>query len=197
MAWRLLIWQRRSKSRAARRNLRCRRYHSACHQSFKSAKSFVNGCIRCLVEQQDGCQRQIDDAGLWLQVLQSAVLRNESYSFFYARKIPPLLRTMGFCSVKQCVCLNWLLTKTEGLDDSTIAIDVAIIQVIEQCTTLSYKLCQRTCCSIIFTVLLNMFRQMSNTVWEQCYLALSWTSIRVRLSVLAKDLFFFLLCLNT
>lgn len=97
---------RRSKSRAARRNLRCRRYHSACHQSFRPAKSFVNGCIRCLAEQQDGCQRQIDDAGLWLQVLQSAVLRNESYSFFYARKIPPLLRTMGFCSVKQCVCLS-------------------------------------------------------------------------------------------
>ena len=49
---------------------------------------------------------------------------------------------------------GWNSPKTEGLDDSTIAIDVAIIQVIEQCTTLSYKLCQRTCCSIIFTVLL-------------------------------------------
>lgn len=28
-----------------------------------SAESFINGCIWCLVEQQDGCQRQIDDAG--------------------------------------------------------------------------------------------------------------------------------------
>ena len=39
------------------------KHHSACHQSFRSAESFVNGRIRCLVEQQDGCQRQIDDAG--------------------------------------------------------------------------------------------------------------------------------------
>ena len=73
------------------------------------------------------------------------------------------MRMMGFNVLKQIAFR--LLTKTESLDDSTIAIDVAIIQVIEQCTTLSYKLCQRTCCSIIFTVLLNVLRQMSNTVW--------------------------------
>ena len=57
-----------------------------------------------------------------------------------------------------------LLAETEGLDDGTVAIDIAVVQVVEQSATLSYKLCQRTCCSIIFTVLLNMFRQMSNTV---------------------------------
>ena len=71
---------------------------------------------------------------------------------------------MGFNVLKQIAFR--LLTKTESLDDGTVAIDIAVVQVIEQCATLSYKLCQRTCCSIIFTVLLYVFRQMSNTVWN-------------------------------
>ena len=72
------------------------------------------------------------------------------------------MRMMGFNVLKQIAFR--LLTKTEGLDDGTVAIDIAVVQVIEQCATLSYKLCQRTCCSIIFTVLLYVFRQMSYTV---------------------------------
>ena len=35
-----------------------------------------------------------------------------------------------------------------------------------------------------------MFRQVGNTVGEQCYLALAGTGIRVGLSVLTKDLLF-------
>ena len=62
------------------------------------------------------------------------------------------MRVMGFNVFKQKA--RRLLTKTEDLDDGTVAIDIAVVQVIEQCATLSYKLCQRTCCSIIFTVLL-------------------------------------------
>ena len=61
-------------------------------------------------------------------------------------------------------CLLQLLAEAEGLDDGTIAVDVAIVEVIEQCTALSYQLCQRTCGSIIFTVLLEVLRQMGNTV---------------------------------
>ena len=61
-------------------------------------------------------------------------------------------------------CLLQLLAEAEGLDDGTIAVDVAIVEVIEQCTALSYQLCQRTCGSIIFTVLLYVLRQMGNTV---------------------------------
>lgn len=57
-----------------------------------------------------------------------------------------------------------LSAKAKSLDDSTIAIDVAVVQIIEQRTALTYQLCQRTCGSIIFTVLLKMFRQMGNTV---------------------------------
>ena len=39
------------------------------------------------------------------------------------------------------VCVR-LLTQTESLDDSTIAIDVAVVQIVEQCAALSYQLCQ-------------------------------------------------------
>ena len=52
-----------------------------------------------------------------------------------------------------CACLQ-LLAEAEGLDDSTIAIDVAIVEVIEQCTALSYQLSQRTC-GVNSTVLRN------------------------------------------
>ena len=62
------------------------------------------------------------------------------------------------------VSLCELLTEAESLDDCTVAIDVAVVQIVKQCAALSYQLCQRTCGSIIFTVLLKMFRQMGNTV---------------------------------
>ena len=71
-------------------------------------------------------------------------------------KIPPKRRDFLFPSQ--------LLSQTESLDDVAVALDVAVVKVIEQSAALSYKLCQSTCCSIIFTVLLHMFRQMSNTV---------------------------------
>lgn len=57
-----------------------------------------------------------------------------------------------------------LSAETQSLDDSTIAVDIAVVQIIEQRAALTYQLCQRTCGSIIFTVLLKMFRQMGNTV---------------------------------
>ena len=48
------------------------------------------------------------------------------------------MRMMGFNVLKQIAFR--LLTKTEGLDDGTVAIDIAVVQVIEQCATLSYNL---------------------------------------------------------
>ena len=35
-----------------------------------------------------------------------------------------------------------LLTETQSLDDSAVALDIAIVEVIKQCTTLTYELCQ-------------------------------------------------------
>ena len=39
-------------------------------------------------------------------------------------------------------CCKRLLTQTESLDDGTIAVDVAVVQIVEQCAALSYQLCQ-------------------------------------------------------
>ncbi len=66
----------------------------------------------------------------------------------------------GLCSFR----LQKLFTETKSLDDGTIAIDVAVVEVVEKRTALTYQLCQSSCSSIIFTVLLKMFRQVGNTV---------------------------------
>ncbi len=38
--------------------------------------------------------------------------------------------------------LKSLLTETQSLDNSTITLNVAIVEIVEQCTTLTYELCQ-------------------------------------------------------
>ena len=35
-----------------------------------------------------------------------------------------------------------LLTKTKSLYDSTVTVDVTVVEVVEECTTLCYELCQ-------------------------------------------------------
>ena len=40
------------------------------------------------------------------------------------------------------VSLCELLTEAESLDDCTVAIDVAVVQIVKQCAALSYQLCQ-------------------------------------------------------
>lgn len=65
-----------------------------------------------------------------------------------------------------------LSTQTKGFNYRTIAFNVAVVQIIKQCTALTYKHSKRPSCSMILTVLLKVFRQMGNTVGEQCYLAL-------------------------
>ena len=57
-----------------------------------------------------------------------------------------------------------LLTKTEGLDDSTVALDVVILQVVQKGATLGNQLRQSTGGTIIFTVHLQVLRQVGNTV---------------------------------
>jgi hypothetical protein len=47
-----------------------------------------------------------------------------------------------------------LLTQAKSLDDSTVALDVTIIEIIEESTTLTYKLSQRTSCNEVLVVLL-------------------------------------------
>lgn len=83
-----------------------------------------------------------------------------------------------------------LLTQAEGFDDGAVAFDVLVLEILEQSATLTYQFYEGPFCSMIFTVGLHVFRQVGNTVRKQGYLALARTSIRIRLSVLAKDLFF-------
>ena len=84
-----------------------------------------------------------------------------------------------------------LATQSESLHDVAVTLDVVLLQIVEKSAALAYKLGKSSSSTIIFTVHLQVLRQMGNTVGEQCYLALSGTSISVRLPVLSKDLLFF------
>lgn len=57
-----------------------------------------------------------------------------------------------------------LLTQTESLNDCAVALNVSLLEVVEQSATLTYQLGQCPFSAIILTVLLKMFRQMGNTV---------------------------------
>ena len=57
-----------------------------------------------------------------------------------------------------------LLTETECLNDCAVAIDVAVLQVVEERTALTYEHYERALSAIIFTVCAHVFRQMGNTV---------------------------------
>lgn len=87
--------------------------------------------------------------------------------------------------------LGGLLTQSESLNDGTVALDVVLLQIVEKGATLTYQLGEGSGSTIVFTVHLEVLRQMGNTVGEQCYLALSGTGVSVGLPVLSKDLLFF------
>lgn len=57
-----------------------------------------------------------------------------------------------------------LLTQTQSLNDSTVAVDVAVLQIVEERTALTYEHYERALSAIIFTVCAHVFRQMGNTV---------------------------------
>ena len=84
-----------------------------------------------------------------------------------------------------------LLTKTEGLDDSTITIDVVRVEVLQQLTTLTNEHGQRTSCVVVLVVLLQVLRQVSDTVREEGDLCLCRTGICGALAILTEDLLLF------
>ena len=57
-----------------------------------------------------------------------------------------------------------LLTQAKSLDDSTITVDIAFLQVVQQSTTLTYQSCQCSFSAIIFSVELKVLSQVRNTV---------------------------------
>ena len=83
-----------------------------------------------------------------------------------------------------------LSTQAKCLHDSTVAVDVAVLQISEQRTTLTDELGQRTCGVVVLVVLLQVLCQMSNAIAEESNLALSRTRVGCRLSVLLENLSF-------
>ena len=81
-----------------------------------------------------------------------------------------------------------LLTKTEGLDDGTIAVDVLVVEVLQQLTTLTYEHSQRTCCVVILVILLQVLCQMRDAIAEESDLCLCRTGVRGALAILTEDL---------
>ena len=59
-----------------------------------------------------------------------------------------------------------LLTKVECLDNRTVTLDINLLQVHKQLTTLTYKTQQRTLCAVVVTVALHVLGKVVDTVGE-------------------------------
>ena len=57
-----------------------------------------------------------------------------------------------------------LTAQAESLDDGTVAVDVALVQIVQKAAALADEDCQRTLCYVILVVLLEVLRQVGNTV---------------------------------
>ena len=73
-------------------------------------------------------------------------------------------RGVGSLSQPHFLSFLALLTQTESLNDGAVALNVSLLEVVEQSPALTYQLGQCPFSAIILTVLLKMFRQMGNTV---------------------------------
>ena len=94
-------------------------------------------------------------------------------------------------------CLHFsdlLLTKVQSLNDSTVTLDINLLQVLEQLTTLTDHLQHSTLSAEVVTVVLEVLCKVADTVREQRDLALWRTCIGVRLAVLTEKLLLFLCC---
>lgn len=83
-----------------------------------------------------------------------------------------------------------LLTQTQCLDDSTIAIDIAALQIVEETATLTYETSQSTLCAVVLAVLLHVLGEVSDAAGEQGNLALCATGVGGTLAILLENLNF-------
>ncbi len=60
--------------------------------------------------------------------------------------------------------LNVLLTETKSLNNSAVALNVLVLEIVQQTATLTYKLNKRSVCAIIFVIGLDMLGQTVDTV---------------------------------
>ena len=59
-----------------------------------------------------------------------------------------------------------LLTEVKSLEDRTITLDINLLQVHKQLTTLTYEAQQRTLCAVVVTVALHVLGKVVDTVGE-------------------------------
>ena len=86
-----------------------------------------------------------------------------------------------------------LLTQAESLDEFTITIDVLVVEILQEFTTATYQLGQRTSGSEVLVVLLQVLGEVLNAIGEQGYLTLNRAGVFGVLAELAENLS--LLCL--
>ena len=63
-------------------------------------------------------------------------------------------------------CTSVLLTEVKSLDDSAVTLDINLLQVHKQLTTLTYKTQQRTLRTEVVTVALHVLGKVVDTVGE-------------------------------
>ena len=90
--------------------------------------------------------------------------------------------------------VDLLLTEVQSLNDSTVTLDIYLLQVLQQLTALTDHLQHRTLSAEVVTVVFEVLCKVADTVREQRDLALWRTCIGVRLAVLTEKLLLFLCC---
>lgn len=83
---------------------------------------------------------------------------------------------------------NALLTQTQGLNDSTVACNVALLQVVQEGTTLTYQAGQSALGAVVLAVLLHVLGEVLDAEGEQCDLALSATCVGSTLAIGGEEL---------
>ena len=103
---------------------------------------------------------------------------------------------MGYPEIGQPIVLllsrreiTLLLTQTQCLDDSTVTVDVAALEIVEQRTTLTNQTCQRTLGAVVLAVLLHVLCKILDTECEQGNLALSAAGVSSTLAVSREELY--------
>ena len=83
---------------------------------------------------------------------------------------------------------NALLTQTQSLNDSTVAGNVALLQVVQEGTTLTYEASQSALGAVVLAVLFHVLGEILDAESEQCNLALSATCVSSTLAIGGEEL---------
>lgn len=84
-----------------------------------------------------------------------------------------------------------LLAEVERLDDGAVALDVHLLEVLQQLAALTYQTQQCALRAEVVLVVLEVLSKVADTVRKQGDLALGRTRVLVRLAVLTEKLLLF------